>query len=372
MKGFMEKRRDEYAVQDTRSGDSRQLSQDQDSPAKVTGFRRLDSSEDVSSESGVDRTVDNTELSRQTTLAEIAMLGSHDSGTYNVERHKPVSVCQHLDLTEQAKHGVQYFDLRVRKSDDSDWQFYHGEKKWFMAGYNATGSATRELSKLFDFAKQNPRQLFIFKFHFDKHTNDSDEIGNFLQQEVVEKLKDNLIPNREGTGLGEVTLENSVYRGKNIGILAHYAEKSIEENSTLKEYVYKYKENTRGGWGNTPKDQELIQHITKNIAEDSGEGKRGRILTSQTNLPAFVPNVHKAIFMPKTYRGLEHLAAKSHANVAQGVERAITDDEGNVVRNPGVMSMDFVGTEAASTDYYAELRDKANALKKKEIETTRL
>ncbi len=292
--------------------------------------------------------INNMEFRENTKISDIAMLGTHDAGTYNIKNLKGVSVCQHLDLVQQAEAGVQYFDLRVRKNKEGVWKFYHGEKNKGR-GFNASGPAMQELDSLFDYTKKHLERLFLFKFHFDLSTDDPSAIAGFLEN-VRNKLEGQLIEKTESGGLlGQVTISDSLLKGKNVGILAHHAGGEVEGESS----IWNYGDNTYGGWGKTPKAGQLIEHLTGNIQRENPEGK---ILVSQTNLPAMIPPSGKVLTEPKAWRGLEKLADNSHEQVARGVEQATRNGA-----NPGVISGDFVNTEHASTAAYERIRDRHNA-----------
>ncbi|NEO34972.1 MAG: sugar-binding protein [Moorea sp. SIOASIH] len=299
--------------------------------------------------------VNNQLLLSSTRIADIAMLGAHDAGTYNIRNMESISRCQHLSLTEQAEVGVQYFDLRVRTNRAGEWKFYHGEEKLqgLIKGFNAPGSAIEPLADLFTYAKNHPERLFLFKFHFDQGKDSPVDISFFLA-DTVKQLKNNLISGAQTKRLGEVTIGESVHAGKNIGILGHHASFSIRNTPSAKDYIFEYGKNTYGGWGKTPKPKQLVKHLIKGINKENPEG---RILVSQTNLPALIPPSLKVLGTPKAWLGLKSLASTSHQQVAEGLEEASMNSR----RNPGVISMDFVGTKYASTDRYKKLRNKSNA-----------
>lgn len=296
---------------------------------------------------GAIKMTENMIMGKDVRIADIAMLGSHDAGTHNIKNIKGISVCQNRNLLEQAEAGVQYFDLRVRTNSKGEWKFYHGEKNRGR-GFNASGPAEPELEALFEYAKEHPKDLFLFKFHFDLSTNDEDQVAEFLEN-YISKWKNQLIERSGNKLLGHVTMGESVHNRKNIGILAHHAGKGVKKNP----YIWNYQANTYGGWGKTPKAGQLIKHLTKNIREKNTEEK---ILVSQTNLPAMIPPSLKVLLTPRAWLGLKSLAGSAHEEVAKGVENAM-----NGRHNPGVISGDFVGTEYASTAKYTELRDRHNA-----------
>ena len=261
-----------------------------------------------------------------------------------------------MNRVEQAKQGVQYFDLRVRKNRRGDWKFYHGERSKALGGFNASESAISQLDSLYDYAKKDTENLFIFKFHFDKGKDGGQggqKISTFLKAEVVDKLKGNLIKRRGDSLLGESTIADTVHSGKNIGILAHHTGEQVLEEENIKDYLWPYSANTYGGWGKTPDSNELIEHLTENIRKENTEKK---MLISQTNLPAAIPPSFKVLKNPAAWKGLKHLASRSHKTVAEGVQRAVGDNE----HSAGVISMDFVGTDKSSTAFYAKLRDRYN------------
>lgn len=75
-----------------------------------------------------------SQMKKCTALSQLAMLGSHDSGTFGIEELKRYTVTQNLGVIGQAEIGVRYFDLRVRKLN-LRWRFYHGEHGILTQGY---------------------------------------------------------------------------------------------------------------------------------------------------------------------------------------------------------------------------------------------
>ena len=314
--------------------------------------RRLERSDSYSS--ALDRGLPATQnfFAGDTPISDIAMLGTHDAGTSNIRNLKGISVCQDLNLIEQAEQGIQYFDLRVRTNSNGDWKFYHGERRKALGGFNASGSAIPQLNALYDYAKAHPENLFIFKFHFDIKKDGGQRVNEFLETKVVNKLRDQLVKRSGDNLLGQNTMADTVHQGKNIAILAHHAGEQAFQNESTKDYIWPYGTNTYGGWGKTPDSDQLTAHLTRNIQREND----GRVLVSQTNLPAAIPPSAAVLKNPAAWKGLKHLASRSHEAVAEGVAAAVE----NSGHNPGVMSMDFAGTSNASTQSYRQIRDTHN------------
>jgi len=66
--------------------------------------------------------ITNAQMCRTTPINKIAILGTHDSGIYEMENLTGISRCQKINLIQQAEQGAQYFDLRVRRNDEGGLQ----------------------------------------------------------------------------------------------------------------------------------------------------------------------------------------------------------------------------------------------------------
>jgi hypothetical protein len=290
----------------------------------------------------------NSDMPANVKLSEIAMLGSHDAGTYAYDRGgsigsfiKGLFRTQKLDLAEQAQAGVQYFDIRPasKKFSSYQYEFFHGPS-------NTTGDALSDIYALLDHAAQDPGSLYILKFHFKE--KDKVENKNVFLSRITDKLIGKLIAPSDFSNrkLGDITVGESIHAGKNIAILAKET-KGVHEN--LKGHFWDYSSNVHTKWGNSLSGQKMASHIESFSKTNSN----GNIVVTQTNMPGI--SLKKPPFLS---RGLEHLAESNHATVANAVENIIISG-----RKPGAISADFIGhSSASSTDKYNLLVEIRNAI----------
>ncbi|WP_338925474.1 SpvB/TcaC N-terminal domain-containing protein [Mycetohabitans endofungorum] len=285
--------------------------------------------------SDIDGRIANIDMPEGTKLSEIAMLGSHDAGTYmyNISRASAGSYLkglfrtQKLSLVEQAQAGVQYFDIRPTRKILSSYQYgiYHGKS-------TAPGDALHEIDALLNHAAKNSGSLYLLKFHF----KEGDAVGdkNVFLSRVTNKYADKLItPARfGGRGLGDVTVGESVKDGRNIAILAKETE-GVHEN--LRSLFWDYESSVHTKWGNSLSGTKMAAHI-KNFSKTESNGK---IVITQTNMPGI-----SVKGWPFISRGLKHLAIENHESVASEVGSIVMSG-----KNPGIISGDFIGHSAASS-----------------------
>ncbi|EFL92606.1 putative phospholipase domain-containing hypothetical protein [Candidatus Regiella insecticola LSR1] len=291
--------------------------------------------------------ITNAQMCGTTPINNIAMLGTHDSGTYAMENLTGISRCQKINLIQQAEQGAQYFDLRVRRNDEGVWKFYHGERGAAFGGFNSSNEAIPEVKALFQYAAAHSENMFIFKFHFDTEgrfaPDNETTVKNFID-EVSSDYRARLIKKtNENDRLGDLTLDQTLKEKNNIAILANHAG-TVPQNN---EEIWDYKATTRGGWGKMPRAEQLVKHLEKSLKSDKEE-----ILVSQTNLPAFLPPSAAIFSNPKALMGLEALAKSLHAKVATAFSKLVKENN----FNPGIISMDFIGIDhLSSTALYREL-----------------
>lgn len=102
-------------------------------------------------EAWMDRIGDNT------SIADISIPGTHDTGTYKLEAvNFGFSKCQNMDMSQQLKFGIRYFDLRVSGSMDLE----HG-------GIPCNVSFDEIVRTTCDFLKENPSEAVIFEISAD-------------------------------------------------------------------------------------------------------------------------------------------------------------------------------------------------------------
>ena len=99
-----------------------------------------------------------TDLNDDTSIADISMVGTHDTGTYALEYNVTGwSKCQNMDIRQQLEFGVRYFDLRVT----DDMELEHG-------GLPCDVSFDHVVTQTTTFLDENPKEAVIFEITGDK------------------------------------------------------------------------------------------------------------------------------------------------------------------------------------------------------------
>lgn len=217
--------------------------------------------------------------------------------------------------------------------------------------YGDSGSGktlAAEVRKLFEYAANDTKNLYLCKFHFKKE----DDV-EFLQR-VTSNFESRLIKKKSGA-LGEVTIGESIGNQKNIAIMVHNAGPALRE-PTAEGFSWNYKDNVSTEWGNVCSGDLLGQHIVdfhnKNYGKDDG-----KIKVTQTNMPFFSKRKASKLLSVKK------LAQRDHEKVADIVEGLAAE---NV--NPGVISIDYAGkSDVSSTIRYRKMIHKLNALLKRHV-----
>ncbi|ORX52900.1 PLC-like phosphodiesterase, partial [Piromyces finnis] len=57
-------------------------------------------------------------------INKINILGTHDTGTYDIGILGGLLQTQSLDITEQLEHGIRYFDIRLALKNEKDTKLY--------------------------------------------------------------------------------------------------------------------------------------------------------------------------------------------------------------------------------------------------------
>lgn len=171
-------------------------------------------------------------------ITQLAIPGSHDSGSYYLDLDTPVapgesnivklcgrfkcgkeiirrwSLTQKSTITDQLNKGIRYFDMRVGYlKDKNDFFFVHG-----IYGY----PISKLLGEMATFLKKNPKEILIIDFnHFYSFNDDLHQV--FINNVVFKYLKYFLYP-----GQGKVvnfTLSEIWASGKQV--FATYCDGSV-------------------------------------------------------------------------------------------------------------------------------------------------
>ena len=166
-----------------------------------------------------------SEVKANRPLNQLVIPGSHDSFTYQLDKHLPVgpdtdkearrlgnlfpcvksiiyrwSRCQKMDVEDQLTKGIRYFDIRLgilpekycnRKSSDGEENL--DKFRIIHALYGE--SISTPFDKIMDFLKAHSDEVIILDF---QHTYSfTDEDHNFLVEKIQTLFKDMLCPRTE-------------------------------------------------------------------------------------------------------------------------------------------------------------------------------
>lgn len=156
-------------------------------------------------------------ISDDATIGEIAIVGSHDAGTYKAGID---FATQHSTIVDQLKAGVRYFDLRATVNtyiEESGYYFIHADSDmpaWL--GVKHYGQSVKEsFESIGNFANENGSEVIILDF---QHTWLDTEEG------LIELMKstlpmDKVLTKSDCANPSAITLGEMRDLGKNIIIL---------------------------------------------------------------------------------------------------------------------------------------------------------
>lgn len=143
-------------------------------------------------------------------LTEIAIPGTHNSGTYKMI---PFAKCQGGSLYEQYQHGVRFFDTRFHINYHGRLVFEHG----IMSG-SPLEDGLRDIRRMID---NNDSEFFVFDLHFPKEEYLIGKIGRHYNQDfnAVNKLFDQYLEPKKYAftdyeNIGDVTMGDIRKSGK--------------------------------------------------------------------------------------------------------------------------------------------------------------
>lgn len=128
-------------------------------------------------------------------LSEMALPGTHDSGTYN--KHLESVITQAMNFTEQLEYGIRVFDIRIRHTSDR-FALHHG-------AYFLNVMFGDFLNAADDFLTKNPSEtvLFRLKEEHDADTNNTRSLKETLDYYLSLHSDKYLKTTNKGIKLGE-------------------------------------------------------------------------------------------------------------------------------------------------------------------------
>lgn len=103
------------------------------------------------------------EIDDDVMLSELALPGTHNSGTYTV--NSAITANQAIDFEEQLQYGIRVFDIRVRHTSDR-FAIHHGPVFLHLMLENF-------LDAVSEFLIENPSEIVIFRLSKERDDNDN-------------------------------------------------------------------------------------------------------------------------------------------------------------------------------------------------------
>ncbi|MBS9437097.1 hypothetical protein EAE91_07890 [Photorhabdus noenieputensis] len=287
--------------------------------------------------------VNHNELPADTQLSQIAMLGSHDAGTYAYSRKRngmfsslgalfpSAFKTQNKSLREQAEAGTKYFDIRVARNKDGSFSFFHGPSV-------AAGDAITDVKELLSHAAGDINNFYLIKFVFKgegkkKNTASGTSDSDIFLERVLEDHRNNLITRSDTPSLSEATVD-LLSKGKNIGIMVHGYD-GVESH-------WAYKEQVHTKWANRANAEGTAKFLSEFHANPAPEGK---LNVMQTNIP--VASIGRRQFTS----GVKSYLSRNNAVLADAVEK---------IPHAGIISADYIGDTHSATSGFIETIESHN------------
>ncbi|WP_445497756.1 hypothetical protein [Photorhabdus sp. SF281] len=287
--------------------------------------------------------VNHNELPADTQLSQIAMLGSHDAGTYDYSRKRNGTASslgsalpfafktQNRSLKEQAEVGARYFDIRVAQNKNGSFSFFHGPSI-------AAGDAIGDVKKLLGHAAEDINNFYLIKFVFKgegkkKGTASGTPASDVFLKHVLKDHHDNLITRNDAPSLGKATVD-LLSKGKNIGIMVH------GYDGTGPYWVYKEQVHTK--WANQANAKATAEFLSEFHANPALEDQLNVI---QTNIPV------ASIGRGQLTLGVKSYLSRNNTVLADAVEN---------IPHAGIISADYIGSTYSATSRFIETIESHN------------
>ncbi|WP_323836534.1 hypothetical protein [Photorhabdus africana] len=287
--------------------------------------------------------VNHNELPANTQLSQIAMLGSHDAGTYAYSRKRngmfsslgalfpSAFKTQNKNLREQAEAGTKYFDIRVARNKNGSFSFFHGPSV-------AAGDAIADVQELLSHAAGDTNNFYLIKFVFKgegkkKNTASGTSNSDIFLDLVLKAHHNNLITRSDTPSLSEATVD-LLSKGKNIGIMVHGYDGA--------ESHWAYKEQVHTKWANRANAESTAKFLSEFHANPAPEGK---LNVMQTNIPV------ASIGRRQLTSGVKSYLSRNNTVLADAVEK---------IPHAGIISADYIGDTHSATSGFIETIESHN------------
>lgn len=273
-------------------------------------------------------TINHSELPENTLLSQVSMLGSHDAGTYAYTSYKSMGglfpfafKTQCITLLEQAKAGARYFDIRIAMKKNASFGFFHGQSI-------SEGDAVSDVMVLLEYAKNDPKNFYLMKFHFKNEISGAGNITTSSDIFLKLALKDcrgNLITKSDTQNLAMINI-NLLGKNKNIAVMV--------KNHHGTEQHWLYDEQVHTKWANKADAQKTAKFIREFYKTAPPKDK---LIVIQTNMPFLSVNSWDVT------RGVKSYLSKKSDIIASAVD---------AIPYPGIISGDYIGYKKSATNRF--------------------
>ncbi|MEL5380387.1 hypothetical protein [Serratia ureilytica] len=273
-------------------------------------------------------TINHCELPENTLLSQVSMLGSHDAGTYSYTSYKSIGgllpfafKTQCITLLEQARAGVRYFDIRIAMKKNASFGFFHGQSI-------SEGDAVSDVMALLEYAKNDPKNFYLMKFHFKNEISAPGNIttnSDIFLKRALKDCRDNLITKSDTQNLAVITI-NLLGKNKNIAVMV--------KNYHGTEQHWLYDEQVHTKWANkadAQKTAKFIRGFYKTVPP------KDKLIIIQTNMPFLSVNSWDMT------RGVKSYLSKNSDIIASAVDE---------IPYPGIISGDYIGYKKSATNRF--------------------
>ncbi|MGV3344987.1 hypothetical protein ACGVWS_04300 [Enterobacteriaceae bacterium LUAb1] len=300
--------------------------------------------------------IKHSDLPGTTRLSQIAMLGSHDAGTYAFSSRRngwtstgarlpQAFKTQKLDLCDQAKAGARYFDIRVAKNGKDKFSFFHGPSVAGRKKNTTEGDAKQDVEKLLRYAAGHKENFYLLKMVFK-----TSSVANEFLNKVLRPFNAHFITSDDTTSLGNATVDllKREHKKKNIAILVKdYDKYQAEEDNSY----WDYEKQTATKWANRVSAQATAEEIQALHSQPQPENK---LVVAQTNMP-FASLAHGEI----SGGVKDNLFSNGHI-LADKIHAIQQNSNGENVTSLNIVSCDYIGSEEGPYQQFMKAIDEHN------------
>ncbi|KAH3900541.1 uncharacterized protein SCODWIG_02792 [Saccharomycodes ludwigii] len=192
-----------------------------------------------------------SELDGNINLAQLSIPGTHNSAACHTSL--PSVRCQDESITEQLKHGVRFFDIRlgklfleVKDDDQYELQVIHGK---FPVRIPAPVKFSLVLNEFYDFLDKHPNETVIVSLKQegeDSWGKDTDEFPRFVWDNYLKKDKDKWFLSNQIPKLDECKSKLILFRRFGVKQGFQYFDNRSDFGIDAEWWTYNTKDDDRG------------------------------------------------------------------------------------------------------------------------------